>query len=157
MWEISWLWLNCSLSDFIIHQERNAVSVVGSIGEEKSWGGENRVIYNIGYWKAPPIWEGFRCVLRVPHVWHLLKVTENLDWVMAQWLACLLQECEDLGSDSQHTWNLDMVACIWKVDAAVGGGQGQVDLGLLCQLMSAKQVQESPCLKNRVEKLLKTF
>lgn len=53
---------------------------MGSIGEEKSWAGENRVIYNIGYWKAPPIWEGFRRILRVPHVWHLLKVTENLDW-----------------------------------------------------------------------------
>lgn len=37
-----------------------------------------------------------------PHAWHLLEVTENLDWVMAQWLACVLQEHEDLGSDSQH-------------------------------------------------------
>lgn len=35
----------------------------------------------------------------------MLEVTENLDWVMAQWLAWLLQEREDLGSDSQHHMN----------------------------------------------------
>lgn len=91
--------LNCSLSDFIIHQERKCSLCCE---EEKSCAGEKLVIYNVGYWKAPPIWEGLRCVLRVPHTWHLLEVTENLDWVMAQWLACLLQEREDLGSDFQH-------------------------------------------------------
>lgn len=37
-------------------------SVMGSVGEERRWVGESLMIYDLGSWKAPPMWEEFRPV-----------------------------------------------------------------------------------------------